>query len=192
MHIMKALFYPFRFHILCFDFFQAPYQQRGISVPNTELVGKLIEEFCTYTKRGMIVYGTDKDGLSLDEVSNVGTTKITLIEDNKVKDTIFTTPEDWGVRGRTTEEIVLDKSDNRLKIILESMIGKREDGYSDLLIINAAQYLFLNGVANTFKKGTDLIKQSIADGSVKEELIKFVKSTDGNLLKIEKELANIQ
>ena len=72
------------------------------------------------------------------------------------------------------------------------MIGKREDGYSDLLIINAAQYLFLNGVANTFKKGTDLIKQSIADGSVKEELIKFVKSTDGNLLKIEKELANIQ
>ncbi len=192
MHIMKALFYPFRFHILCFDFFQAPYQQRGISVPNTELVGKLIEEFCTYTKRGMIVYGTDKDGLSLDEVSNVGTTKITLIEDNKVKDTIFTTPEDWGVRSRTTEEIVLDKSDNRLKIILESMIGKREDGYSDLLIINAAQYLFLNGVANTFKKGTDLIKQSIADGSVKEELIKFVKSTDGNLLKIEKELANIQ
>ncbi|TCL57636.1 anthranilate phosphoribosyltransferase [Kineothrix alysoides] len=192
MHIMKALFYPFRFHILCFDFFQAPYQQRGISVSNTELVGELIVELCTYIKKGMVVYGMDEEGHSLDEVSNVGTTKITMIEDNRVKDTIYTTPEDWGVKRRKTEEITLSKSDDRLRITLESMTGKRDDGYSDLLIINAAQYLFLNGMADTFQKGTDLIKQSIANGSVTEELIKFVKSTNGDLTLIEKGLSNIK
>jgi Anthranilate phosphoribosyltransferase len=192
MHIMKALFYPFRFHILCFDFFQAPFQQRGISVPDTELVGELVAELCSSTKKGMIVYGTDDKGLSLDEVSNVGMTKITLIEENKVKDTIYTTPEDWGVKHRNVEDITLSDFDNRLKITLESMVGKREDGFSDLLVINAAQYLFLNGMVDTFKKGTDLIKQSIANGSVREELLKFVESTNGNLAMIEKELANIK
>ena len=192
MHIMKALFYPFRFHILCFDFFQAPYQQRGISVQDTELVASLIIELCSHIKRGMVVYGSDKEGFSLDEVSNVGTTKISIINDNVISDTIYTTPEDWGVKSRRTEEITLSKSDDRLRITLESMIGKREDGYSDLLVINAAQHLYLNGMADTFRKGTDLVKQSISDGSVEEELLKFVESTKGDLAKIEKELSQIK
>lgn len=192
MHIMKALFYPFRFHILCFDFFQAPYQQRGISVSDTELVGQLITELCTYTKKGMVVYGTDENGFSLDEISNIGTTKITLIEDNKVKETIYTTPEEWGVKSRRTEDITLRDSDNRLRITLEAMVGKRDDGYSDLLAINAAQFLFLNGMADTFKKATDIIKESIANGRVQEELLKFVKSTEGDLSKIERELSKLK
>lgn len=190
--IMKALFYPFRYHILCFNFFQAPYQQRGISLDRTELVADLLTATMTGIQKGMVVYGCDQRGLSLDEVSNVGPTKITFIEKDKKTETIVTTPEDWGVKQCKTEEIIPQQGESTLQIILEVFAGKREDAYTDLLCVNAAQHLFLNGMVKNFKQGTAMVKQALSEGKVLDELRRFIHSSTGDPSKIERELERLQ
>ncbi len=190
--IMKALFYPFRYQILCFNFFNARIQQRGISTLKTEFVARLLLATIKEIDIAHITAGMDNSGRIIDEVSNVGKTKITVIKNNKIHETFFTSPSDWGVKERKPDEILGGFAKQNVKITLEVLMGKRDDAYSDLLAINASQLLYLGGVAKDIKSGTQLAKEAIASGKALEELKKFISSSGGSISKLEKEMSNVR
>lgn len=190
--LMKAMFYPFRYMVLCFNFFKARIHQRGISTLKTELAADLLLAALEHIELGHIAAGMDREGNIIDEISNVGKTKITVIEGHRRTETFFTTPADWGVKERKPTEICGGLPGENLKIILEIFMGKREDAYCDLLAVNASHLLFLSGVVKNFKAGTFLAREMIAEGKALEELKKSVACSGGNPEKLAARLKEIK
>ncbi len=189
--LARAFFYPFRYHILCFNFLNARIQHRGISTSATELTARLLLATIEKIDLGHITAGMDRDRRTLDEVSNVGQTKISVIRNHQLTETFFTVPSDWGVRERKTEEIVGGSPVDNVRIVLEVMLGRREDAYLDLLTINASQLLYLGGVVEDFKKGTDLAKQAVAEGKALETLQSLAANSGGDVGRLQRHLRKL-
>lgn len=190
--LMKAMFYPFRYMVLCFNFFKARIHQRGIATLKTELAADLLLAAIEHIDLAHIAAGMDGENNIIDEISNVGKTKITVIRNHRRTETFFTTPADWGVKERKTEEICSGLPTENLKITLEIFMGKREDAYCDLLAVNAGHFLFLSGVVKDFKAGTCLAREMIAQGKALDELKKTVAYSGGNPEKLAKRLKEIK
>lgn len=188
--IMKALTYPFRFPILCLNPLKPRISQRGVSMLDTEVPTEVLRDYFPYTERVETIAGMTDDGLIIDEISNVGPTKITELKDGEIN-TFMTSPEDWGVSKAKKEEIIGDDGPTNARIIVEILMNKRHDAHRDILLINASQFLYLAGIADTRKHGTELARLAIEEGAALQKLKDFVTASGGTSTLLERIISEI-
>lgn len=176
--LMKMMTYPFRFPILCLNPLKPRISTRGVSTSATEVPAEVLRAYYPYTERFEIVAGMTPDGTVIDEVSNVGPTKISELRDGELR-TYLTTPEDWGVRQAQVREIRCSDPWLGAVKIVAVLRGLCNDAHKDLLLVNASQFLYLAGKAQSRKEGTEMARAAVDDGRALEKLRAWVETSGG-------------
>ena len=176
--LMKMMTYPFRFPILCLNPLKPRLSVRGVSTLDTEASAEVLRSYYPYTERFEITAGTTSDGSVIDEVSNVGSTKITEYRDGELR-TYLTTPADWGVRESHPRDIRSGDPWMSAVKILAILRGICHDAHKDLLLINASQFLYVAGKVHSRKDGTEMARAAVDDGRALEKLRAWVQASGG-------------
>ena len=119
-------------------------------------------------KRGMVVYGQDK----LDEISMSAPTTICEIKDGWYR-TFVITPEDFGLRRCTKDELVGGTPEENAKITVAILNGEKGPK-RDAVLMNAGASLYIGGKAATMKEGIALAAELIDSGKALETLNKLI------------------
>lgn len=178
--LMKVFTYPFRFPILCLNPLKPRISSRGVSTLDTEIPAEVLRSYYPYSERFEVVAGMSDDGIVIDEVSNIGPTKITEFRDGTMR-THFTTPADWGVRQVQPNEIRCADSWLAAMKVIAILGGHCNDAHADLVSINAAQFLYLAGKVRSRREGTEAARAAIADGAALKKLRVWVEVSGGSL-----------
>jgi anthranilate phosphoribosyltransferase len=178
--LMKVMTYPFRFPILCLNPMSPRRSIRGVSTLATEVPARVIRQLFPYTKRLDVVAGLTPEQRVIDEVSNVGPTKITEYRDGKLR-TFMTSPEDWGVRQAETKEIRCTDPWLAAVKCMEIFAGVCHDANKDLLLINAGHFLHIAGKAVTRKEATEKARAAVDDGLALAKLRSWVEASGGEV-----------
>ena len=128
--------------------------------------------------RGMIVHGVD----GLDEVSNIGLTKVVEFSNKKLEQYELS-PEEMGLKRSNYKDISsLDKKQNIINFL--RVVSGRETGpKGDIVLANAGASLYITGKASNIKDGVELARQTIDEGKAAEKLEDLiVYSGDANRL----------
>ena len=119
-------------------------------------------------KRGMVVYGQDK----LDEISMSAPTTICEIKDGWYR-TFVITPEDFGLRRCTKDELVGGTPEENAKITVAILNGEKGPK-RDAVLMNAGASLYIGGKAAGMKEGIALAAELIDSGKALETLNKLI------------------
>lgn len=184
LQLMKALTFPFRFPLLCLNPLRPKRVQRGISMLDTEVVGEALLALHGYIELGQVVAGMDTQGRIIDEVSNVGPTKITEIRGGELR-TFTTQPEDWGVPTSCAQDLVGGNGVTNASLTFGVFAGQIRGALRDLLLVNASQFIYLAGLAESFEAGTERAREAIDSGQALLKLYEFVAESGGNLERLE-------
>ena len=120
------------------------------------------------TERAMIFHGM----IGLDEISTLGETKISELEDGEVK-TYIIEPKDVGLETARCEDLAVGDSvlDN-VKALLDVLDGKNGPK-RDIVLLNAAAAFVVSGKADDLTGGIELAKESIDSGAAMKALERF-------------------
>ncbi|WP_308573868.1 anthranilate phosphoribosyltransferase [uncultured Methanosphaera sp.] len=136
-------------------------------------------------KRGMIVHGFDKEGNpAMDEVSNIGKTKVAFINDGNIS-VRYITPEDFNLEYSDANDIVApDTQDEHLKIIyniLNNVVETKADkARMDLALMNSACILYAANKVDTLAEGVDLSRELIESGAALKQLDNIIKYSNNH------------
>jgi len=119
-------------------------------------------------KRGMVVYGQDK----LDEISMSAPTTICEIKDGWYRTSVVT-PEDFGLKRCTKEELVGGTPAENAKITVAILNGEKGPK-RDAVLMNAGASLYIGGKAASMKEGIALAAELIDSGKALETLNKLI------------------
>ena len=119
-------------------------------------------------KRGMVVYGQDK----LDEISMSAPTTICEIKDGWYR-TFVITPEDFGLRRCTKDELVGGTPEENAKITV-AILNSEKGPKRDAVLMNAGASLYIGGKAAGMKEGIALAAELIDSGKALETLNKLI------------------
>ena len=140
-----------------------------LGVYNDYLVEPLAQVLVSLgVKRGMVVYGQDK----LDEISMSAPTTICEIKDGWYR-TFVITPEDFGLRRCTKDELVGGTPEENAKITVAILNGEKGPK-RDAVLMNAGASLYIGGKAATMKEGIALAAELIDSGKALETLNKLI------------------
>ena len=130
-------------------------------------------------ERAMVVYGLD----GLDEISNLGKTRISKLSGGEVK-TYIVEPRDFGFKLARAEEIRGQDAEGNAILLLKLLKGG--DGpRRDVVLMNAAAAVMVGGKASSFEEGVEVAREAIDSGRAYEKLRALIKATDGDLSKLE-------
>ncbi len=131
-------------------------------------------------KRGMIVHGFDNEGNpAMDEISNIGKTKVAFINDGKI-DVKYVTPEDYGLEYANPDDVrAPDTSEEHLQIIyniVDNNINTPQDkARLELALMNSASILYTTEIVDSLSEGVELSRKLVEDGSVRKQLDDIIK-----------------
>jgi anthranilate phosphoribosyltransferase len=113
--------------------------------------------------------GMDRD-LGMDEFSLAGPTRVVELR-NGIIETYEVTPQDFGLRMVDFSRIASRKdARENTKAILDVLQGRYDTAEADFFCMNAASALYLAGLANSYRQGTELAKQALATGKAYAKL----------------------
>ena len=154
-----------------------------LGVYNCKLTGTLA---CVLMELGceeaMVVHGLD----GLDEISTIGKTRIARLKDGEIK-TFETTPRDFGFKRAKLEDIQGTTPDESAELIFKILNGYKNLNHAkrDMVLVNAAAGIMVGGKAEDFSGGINLAQEAIDCGAGYKKLKMLVKSSGGNLSKLE-------
>ncbi|AXK49130.1 anthranilate phosphoribosyltransferase [Aliarcobacter trophiarum LMG 25534] len=122
-------------------------------------------------KRAMVLSSDD----GMDEVSISSITYATFLENGKLKDLIIN-PIDYGFKIASKDDIVGAGPDINAQITRDILNGKQKGAKLDIVLLNAAVALLVDGKARDIKDGIEIARDAINGGNAKrklEEIIKF-------------------
>ncbi len=131
-------------------------------------------------KRGMIVHGFDDYGNpAMDEISNIGKTKVAFIDNSKI-DVRYITPKDFGldfsnrddIRAPSSPEGHLEVINNILNNVTDT---KTDKARMDLCLMNSAAILYVANKVDSLKEGVELSRTVIENSTAKRQLQKIIK-----------------
>lgn len=131
-------------------------------------------------KRGMIVHGFDEKGNNaMDEISNIGKTKVAFIENDEIY-TKYITPEDFGLEYSNPNDIIApDTAEEHLNIIcniINNVTQTKEDvARMNLSLMNSASILYVADKVKTLEEGVERSRKAIEDGLVKKQLSEIIR-----------------
>ncbi len=162
--LAKILSHPFRHAVTLLKPLSSEYAHRGVSLPITREVAEALRLYRGF-KRGIVVFGQDKDGRRLDEFSNVGPTQVSDFTSNEVR-TFTVLPQDFGLPLRQTRDIEVNDIRQGYVIVQEVLQGKRTRGdpIGELLALNAGSMLYAGDFANDLREGVEKAFAAIEQG----------------------------
>lgn len=144
-------------------------QLLGVYDPSlTEIMADALKELgCKYA---IVVHGHG----GLDEVSLSGPTKASWLIDNEIKNMVIT-PEDFGVETSSIDMLTGGDAKTNAEIVKSILTGERKGPRKDMVLINAAAFLYACKKADTLKKGVLMAQETIDSGAALEKLIQLIR-----------------
>ncbi|HZJ48747.1 MAG TPA: anthranilate phosphoribosyltransferase, partial [Acidimicrobiia bacterium] len=122
-------------------------------------------------ERAFVFYGED----GLDELTTTGPSFIYRLRDGEVTTAEFT-PEDFGVRRASLEDLRGGTADENVRILLDIFDGvpgpKR-----DIAVVNAAPVIVVAGLADGFVEAVELANEAIDSGDARAVLDRAIAFT---------------
>jgi len=143
----------------------------GISFDDTDLVADLLEGLGY--EDYMVVAGKDTLGNTIDEISNIGPTKITQ-KLHGVRNSYTITPRDLGLNLGSYDDIKqgLNTKENAEKL-MAVLNNRANSGMNDIVVLNAAALIYLSGVASTLENGISLARKYLENGDAYSKFLEF-------------------
>jgi anthranilate phosphoribosyltransferase len=123
-------------------------------------------------KRAFVVHGDD----GLDEVSITGRTKVSELDNGKVK-TYHVEPKTFGLRKAALEDIKGGTADENAAII-RSMLSGEKGARRDIVLANAGMAFVAAGKAKDPREGAMLAAEAIDSGKAMEKLEQLIRMTN--------------
>jgi len=146
-----------------------------VGVYSADLVEKLAEALSMLgLRRALVVHGSD----GLDEITITGPTRVGEVREGQVHN-YEVTPEEFGLRRATLEEISGGDAAHNAGLIREVLAGKKS-ARRDVVLLNAAAALVAAGRADHLRDAVPLAAEAIDSGAAARKLdalAKFSKST---------------
>ncbi len=137
-----------------------------VGVYNAALTEKIAEVMNILgVERAFVVHGEP----GMDEISNVGKTKISELSKGKIK-TYMITPEDFGVKRARMADLAGADAKENAKIITDILAGKDKGPKRDIVLLNAAAGIVAGKKAETLKEGIEIARDSIDSGKAYKKL----------------------
>jgi anthranilate phosphoribosyltransferase len=136
-----------------------------VGVYSLDLVEKLAEALSMLgLRRAIVVHGLD----GLDEITITGPTRVAEARDGVVK-TYEVTPEEFGLRPATLEDIAGgDAAENAA--IIRGVLGGKKSPHRDVVLMNSAAALVAAGYSDHLTKAVAIAADSIDSGAAAEKL----------------------
>jgi anthranilate phosphoribosyltransferase len=137
-------------------------------------------------ERAMVVHGIG----GLDEISTIGQTKITKLEDGETF-TSYQSPEDLGVKTVDITAIEGYNPEESASIAFKILNGQglnnddKDNPKRDIVLVNSAAAIQLGGKAKTFVEGLEFARESIQSGTAYDKLRGLIKFSGGDMSKLE-------
>jgi anthranilate phosphoribosyltransferase len=112
----------------------------------------------------MIVHGED----GLDEITTTGKTFVSELKDGKVNEYTIS-PEDFGIKKSTPEEIKGGSPEQNVKITLDILKGEKGTK-RDITVLNSGAAIYVAGRAESLPDGIQKAKKSIDSGEALKRL----------------------
>ncbi|MFH1821926.1 MAG: anthranilate phosphoribosyltransferase [Methanobacteriota archaeon] len=129
-------------------------------------------------KRAMVVHGVD----GLDEISTLGATKISELEDGRIN-TYFVEPQDFGIATAKPKEIAGEGINGNSKMLLRVVRGEIGP-LRDILLLNSAAAIVVGGRARDIRGGLSIAAEAIDSGHAYEKVVQLVDATGGDIVKL--------
>ncbi len=143
-----------------------------VGVYSLDLVEKVAEALSMLgVHRALVVHGLD----GLDEITITGPTRIAEVREGNLR-TYEATPEEFGIKRATLEDISGGDAAANAAIIREILAGKKSPR-SDVVLLNAAAALVAAGRAEHLGESLPLAVQSIDSGAAAAKLDALVRFT---------------
>lgn len=145
--------------------------------PQTQLVGVCDEALTPVyaeilsrlgRKSAWIVHGKTADGRSVDEVSVMGSTRVS--KSGIVNEDLIISPEDLGLDIATVESLVGGEAHENKEILETVLSGTDRTGKRDMVVINAAAGLACAGLVSDLASGVRKAQELIDSGAAIEKL----------------------
>ena len=112
-----------------------------------------------------------QDGM--DEISIAAPTEFAYIESGKVSTGIID-PQNHGFNLASKEAILGGDAKENAQITLDILSGKEQGAKRDVVLLNGAYALFVDGKARDIKEGIEILEHTIATQKAKEHLEKII------------------
>lgn len=120
-----------------------------------------------------VVHGSD----GLDEITTVGITFVTAIEDGNLR-SFEIAPKDVGLPIATTQSLVGGDPAHNAQAIVNLFDGKKS-AYRDIVLMNAGAALLVSGAVKNHRAGVEKAAQTIDDGGARDCLARLVAVSNG-------------
>lgn len=121
------------------------------------------------TKHSLVVHGTD----GMDEISIGAASLIWNITENSVDEPYEVSPEYFGYRSASLDEIKGETAEANAAIIKRVLCGEK-GSHRNVVVMNAAAAIVAGNLAKDLKHGASLAEQAIDSGKAFEKLKKLV------------------
>ncbi|MFC2162849.1 anthranilate phosphoribosyltransferase [Candidatus Altiarchaeota archaeon] len=137
----------------------------------TDTIAKVFKKLGS--KHVMVVHGEP----GLDEISNIGKTKISEMNDGVLMSR-FIRPEELGIKKASIEDLHGGSPEDNVRIVNDILSGKQSGPMLDITLMNAAGGLIVGGVVKDFEEGIVKARQVIEDGTALKKLEEFIAYTN--------------
>lgn len=140
-----------------------------LGVPEENLAMKMVEVLnLLKTRYAMVVHSN-----GMDEISNIGTTKIKQLKDGEITEKEIS-PEQFGIKPVKIEDIRVNSVEDSAKVLMDIIINKEKSPRRDIVVMNAAGAIIAGGITDDFEEGIRLAKESIENGKTHQSLKKLI------------------
>lgn len=148
----------------------ADFQMIGVGKPwQRPLIAEALQKLGT--RKSIVVHGTD----GLCEISNAAPTEVSIVEPDSIRETTWS-PEDFGLRPSTRQEILADGPVQSAARIREAFSGQ-PGGARDIVVLNAAAAIWLTDSSASLMESTEIALKQIESGQALRMLEKLVAQT---------------
>jgi len=156
----------------------------GLSNPNTEFTANILREMGF--KFALVVQGFDKQKNNIDELSNLGKTKISELKNGKIR-TYYIHPKNVGLEIRDYKEIAQHKTNQENSLhLVKILLGQANKTSMEIVAINAGALLYISEKEKTLKVGVDKALKYIYSGEAIKQLEKLVSTSKGDIKKLKR------
>jgi anthranilate phosphoribosyltransferase len=124
-------------------------------------------------KHVLVVHGEP----GLDEISNIGRTRITEMKDGVIMSKNIT-PEELNIKKASLEDIRGSTPAENAETARKILSGEIKGPMLDIVLLNAAGGLIVGGVADGFEDGVDIARKVVESGKALKKLEEFTAYTN--------------
>ena len=170
MPIRKSLSHRTIFNILGPLSNPATVSKQLIGVFDKDFIGKITEALNMLdTKRALVVSSAD----GMDEISISDVTYANSLNNGKIEEFVID-PRDYGFKLASKDDITGGTAQENAQITKDIIEGKQTGAKLDIVLINTAAALYVDGKVETIKEGVKMAKEAISSGRTKEKLDEII------------------